>query len=96
MKLVMEDGWWWRIPLSRAQNRLQICPPEEEHGLAAASYRKTRWILLSNFFLPEREYMELELRSVEVEGAHEDRGRAPTLVARVWAPSVDSFANIFY
>ena len=29
--------------------------------------------------------MELELRSVEVQGAHEARG-APTLVDRVWAP----------
>ena len=27
------------------------------------------------FFLPEREYMELELRSVEVQGAHETGGR---------------------
>ena len=38
------------------------------------------------FFLPEREYMELELRSVEVPGAHKVGGHAPTLVARVWAP----------
>ena len=30
--------------------------------------------------------MELELRSVEVHGAHKVRGRAPTLVTRVWAP----------
>jgi hypothetical protein len=30
--------------------------------------------------------MELELRSVELEGAHEAGGRAPTLVDRVWAP----------
>ena len=28
------------------------------------------------FFLPKREYMELELRSVEVQGAHEIGGRA--------------------
>ena len=27
------------------------------------------------FFLPEREYIELELRSVEVQGTHEARGR---------------------
>ena len=32
------------------------------------------------------EYMELELRSVEVQGGHKVRGRAPTLVARVSAP----------
>ena len=46
--------------------------------------------------------MELELRSVESQGAHEAGGaprgvgRAPTLVDRVWAPGLDSFANIFY
>ena len=53
------------------------------------------------FFLPEREYMELELRSVEhqgvleVGGAPRGAGAPPTLVDRVWAPGLDSFANIF-
>ena len=38
------------------------------------------------------EYMELELRSAELQGAHEiggaprRRGRTPCLVDRVWAP----------
>ena len=46
--------------------------------------------------------MELELRSADPEGAHETGeraqggGRAPTLVDRVWAPGLDSFASIFY
>ena len=45
--------------------------------------------------------MELELASEGHQGAHEvgvrPRGaRAPTLVDRVWAPEVDSFASIFY
>ena len=54
------------------------------------------------FFLLEHEYMELELRSVELQGAHEAGGRAqgagapPTLVERVWPPGLDSFASIFY
>ena len=48
------------------------------------------------FFLPESEYMELELRSVEFQGGHEAGGAPYTLVDRVWAPNVDSFANIFY
>ena len=30
--------------------------------------------------------MELELRSVECQGAHEARGRAPILMDMVWAP----------
>ena len=44
------------------------------------------------FFLPESEYMELGLRSVESQGTHKAGGRAPggrapcTLVDRVWAP----------
>ena len=38
------------------------------------------------FFLPKREYMELELRSVEVQGSPKVGGRAPTLVTRVWDP----------
>ena len=40
--------------------------------------------------------MELELRSVELQGAHEAMGAPLTLVDRVWAPSLDSFASIFY
>ena len=46
--------------------------------------------------------MELELRSVERQGAHETGGAhrgvgaPPTLVDRVWAPGLDSFASIFY
>ena len=48
------------------------------------------------FFLPGREYIELELRSVEHQGAHEAEGAPPTLVDRVWAPGLDSFTSIFY
>ena len=56
---------------------------------------------LFDFFLRETEYMELELRSVEHQGAHEiggcaQGGAAPTLVDRVWAPGLDSFSSIFY
>ena len=56
-----------------------------------------------DFFLPEREYMELELRSVEVQGAHEIGGRAQGEGAHPlvsWTgcgpPDVDSFSNNFY
>ena len=54
------------------------------------------------FFLPEREYIELELRSVELQGGHEVGG-APWGEARLppsWTgcgpPGLDSFASIFY
>ena len=38
------------------------------------------------FSLHETEYMELELRSVEQQGAHETGGTPPTLVDKVWVP----------
>ena len=44
----------------RAWRRLLIVKRDESFSL--------------NFFLPEREYMELELRSVDVQGAHEAGG----------------------
>ena len=59
-------------------------------------------LVSEDFFLHETEYMELELRSAEPQGAHEIGGRAqgvgaaPTLVDRVWAPWSSSFVRIFY
>ena len=69
IKLVMKDGWWWRrrrFPLSGAQIRLQICPPEEEQEVAAAPYRKTWWTLLFDFFSP---WMRIYSSGIEVGGA---------------------------
>ena len=47
--------------------------------------------------------MELELRSVDIQEAHEAGGRAQaqgarpaTLVDKVWSLGLDSFASIFY
>ena len=56
----------------RAWRRLRIVKRDESFSLI--------------FFLPESEYMELELRSVERQGAHEAGGAPSTLVDRVWAP----------
>ena len=54
------------------------------------------------FFLPESEYIELELRSVEVQGAHKIGGRAlqgggapPYLVNSPRAPWCISFTQKF-
>ena len=54
-----------------------------------------------DIFLPESSYIELELESGGLQGAHEVGGRAlggapPTLVRRVWAPWSSSLARIFY
>ena len=56
----------------RAWRRLRIAKHDESFSLI--------------FFLPEREYIELELRSVEHQGAHKVGGAPCTLVDRVWAP----------
>ena len=48
-----------------------------------------------SFFLPEGQYMKLELASEGHQGAHEVGGRAPTLVDRVWPPWSSSFARTF-
>ena len=89
MKLVMEEGWWWRrrqIPLSGAPNGLQISPPETDWGLAAAPYCKMRWILLSNFFSPRTWIYRVGVEVGGAPGGPRGRGRAPTLMYRVWAP----------
>ena len=59
-------------------------------------------ILLTDFFLPESEYMELQLRSVEVQGAPEIGGRLggggapPVSWTGCGPPGLDSFTDIFY
>ena len=62
----------------RAWRRLRIVKRDETFSLI--------------FFLHESKYIELELRSVDVQGAHgvggvpRGRGAPPPLVDRVWAP----------
>ena len=46
-------------------------------------------------FLPESEYMELGLRSVEYQEAHKAGGALCTLVDRVWAPLCCFFRQYF-
>ena len=59
-------------------------PEPRTHSRSALpiGFRAWRWLRIVKrdesfsliFFLPEREYIELELRSVEVSGAHEAGG----------------------
>ena len=72
----------------RAWRRLRVVKRDETFSLI--------------FFLPEREYMELELRSVEVQGAHEIGGRAlgggrpPVSWTACGPPGINSFAKNSY
>ena len=69
-------------------------PRTDSRSALLGEFRAWRWLRIVKcdesfsliFFLPEHEYVELELRSVEHQGAHEAGGAPPTLVARVWAP----------
>ena len=65
----------------RACRRLRIVKRDESFSLI--------------FFSPNVN-IELELRSVEPQGAHEIGGAPSTLMDRVWPPGVDSFASNFY
>ena len=71
----------------RAWRRLRVVKRDETFSLI--------------FFLPKTVYMELELRSGGVQGAHEIggapyRGAPPCLVDRPWAPWCISFAQKFF
>ena len=87
-----DDGDGFPSPEPRTDSRSAL--PRE-----IRAWRRLRIVKRNNssslFFLPESEYMESGGTSVEHQGAHE-AGGAPTLVDRVWAPGLDSFANIFY
>ena len=75
-------------------------PRTDSRSALPREIRAWRWLRIVKrdetfsliLFLPDTEYMELELRSAEPQGAHETGGRAqgggraPTLVDRVWAP----------
>ena len=65
----------------RAWRRLRIVKRDESFSLI--------------FFLPESEYMELELRSVERQGAHEAGGAPPPSWTGCGPPDVGSSSSIF-
>ena len=63
--------------------------------MAAAPYRKTQLILLSDFFSPRNTNIELELESEELQGAHEVGGRAPNPRGQGVGPLVFIFREDF-
>ena len=56
----------------------RVCAPGVDSFASIFIYSKN--------ILRESKYIKLELRSLDVQGAHEAAGRAPTLMDRVWAP----------
>ena len=103
MKLVMEDGWWWR----REDESPSPEPRTDSRSALPRGFRAWQWLRIvkrddffSLVFLLESSYIELELESGGLQGAHEvgarPGGAPPTLVRRVWAPWSSSLARIFY
>ena len=82
-----DDGDKSPSPEPRTNSRSALLMKNERWERLCIVKRDESFSLM--FFLPEREYMELELRSVEVQGAHEIGGapyRGGCLVDRPWAP----------
>ena len=80
-------SWNWRWRRVGDDKDRRSPSPEPQTDSRSALPRKNRaWRRLhivkcdeffSLIFLPESEYMEMELRSVEIQGAHKVGGRAP-------------------
>ena len=97
-------NWWWRMvddddgdespsPEPRTDSRSAL--PREIRAWRRLRIVKRDESFSLIFFLPEREYIELELRSVEHQGAHEAGGAPWTLVARCLLPLLWSQCQIF-
>jgi len=78
-------NWWWRMvddddgdgfPSPKPWTDSRSALPREFRAWRRLRIVKRDESFSLIFFLPEHEYMELELRSVELQGAHEARGRA--------------------
>ena len=80
MKLVMEDGWWWRHDESPSSEPRTDSRSALPRGFRA--WRQLRIVKHDDFFslicfLIETQYMEVELESETQQGAHEIGGRPP-------------------
>ena len=103
-------NWWWRMVDDDDGDGFPSPEPRTDSRSALPrgfrAWRRPRIVKRDEsfsliFFLPESKYIELELRSEELQGAHEvgarprRAGAPPTLMDRWWAPWSSSFARIF-
>ena len=94
------DGGWLMMTMAtisplRSPKWTPDLPSRGRTGGGSGSVSKNAMNPSLWFFLPKREYMELELRSVEVQGTHEAGGAPCTLVDKVWVPLCWFFRQYF-
>ena len=104
-------NWWWRmVDDDDGDESPSPEPRTDSRSALPREIRAWRWLRIVKrvetvsliFFLRETEYVELELRSVERQGAHETggaprgEGAPPPSWTRCGPPGLDSFASIFY
>ena len=99
MKLVMEDGWWWRrwrIPLSGAPNGLQISLPREIRAWRRLRIVKCDESFSLIFFSPNTNILSWSWGRWSSRGPTREGARPPPSWTGCGPPGLDSFASIFY
>ena len=97
-------NWWWRMVDDDDSDESPSPEPRTDSRSALPrcfrAWRRLRIVKRDDFFsliFSHRNSIYGGGVGVgEATGGQRGRGRAPTLVDRVWAPSLDSFTNIFY
>ena len=98
-------NWWWRMvddddggkspsPEPRTDSRSAL--PREIRAWRRLRIIKHDETFSLIFFLRRSKYIELELRSVDIQGAHEVGSAPPSSWTGCGPPGHDSFASIFY
>ena len=98
-------NWWWRkVGDDDGDDFPSPEPRTDSRSALPMKNGRCRWLHIVKrnesfsliYFLPEREYMELELRLVVVEGTHKGGGGPSTLVDSRWVPSGWFFCQYFF
>ena len=100
-------NWWWMMVDDDDGDGFPSPEPRTDSRSALPrGFRAWRWLRIvkrddffSSIFSPRKQYIELELASEGLQGAHEvgarPRGRPPTLVARVCPPGLHLWRGFF-
>ena len=97
-------NWWWsKVDDDDGDGFPSPEPRTDSRSALPREIRAWWWLCIVKcdesfsliFFLPEHEYIELELTSLEPQGAHEAGGAPSTVMDRVWPPWCWFFCQYF-